>query len=154
MIIVPGQCIGSLRFLSSQREVCEQLGPPGHRHDYGDGRERWDYPQSNVLFLEGYGVMSVSLEHGPAMLWDTDVFGLSVPQLIAWLGHHEVQARVEYICRSCGDLTVEASSLGLSVYYFDDEGEESMPEGLEISVVEWARGTLVQHPEASTPPGS
>lgn len=143
MIIVPGERVGSLRFLSTQQEVRDQLGPPQHCHDYGDGRVRWDYPQLNVLFLEGHGLMSVDLDSGPAMLWGTDVFGLSAPELIDWLARREIQARVEYICRSCGDLTIDVPSHGLSVFYPDGDDEQSMPEGLEVSIGEWSLGRLV-----------
>jgi hypothetical protein len=116
-----------------------QLGSATTRHDYGDGRERWDYNHCSALFKEGAGLVAVTLDRGPAILWGCDVFRMSATELCEWLARHQVTAATEG--DRFGDIVVSALACGLFAYYFA-EGDQT-PHAVEVFIGSWNRGQAI-----------
>ncbi len=120
MIVVPGESVGGLRFRSTKETVRAQLGPSRSCHDYGDGRESWSFGDDlSVLFQDGIGLVAVTLDRGPLVLWDRDLFALSAGELCDWLAEHRVATTLNQ--NGWGDEVIDAPAIGLFAYYNHDD---------------------------------
>ena len=138
MLVIPGESIGKLRFRSSKESVAAQLGPEYSRHDYGDGRESWNFPGDlAVLFKDGIGLVAVTLDRGPLVLWDKDLFALSDRELCEWLDDRQIATSVDRDV--WGDKVIRAAAIGLFAYYAQDDPIPS----IEFFVGSWSLGKLV-----------
>jgi hypothetical protein len=123
----------------SQEAIIALLGPEHSRHDYGDGRVFLDYGSDlSILFKEGVGLIAVTVDHGPVLLWGRDVFAMSAEELCEWLAQQGLAATRQ--TESWGDVVVGAAAAGLFFYYA--EGEPRL-QGIEVFIGTWDRGKAV-----------
>jgi hypothetical protein len=137
--VVPGIGVGELRFRMSHQTIISLLGPEHSRRDYGDGRVLLDYGSDlSVLFKDGVGLVAVTLDHGPVLLWGRDMFEMSAEGLCEWLAQEGLAATRQ--SDSWDVVAIEATAAGLFFYYA--EGEPRL-QGIEVFIGKWNRGKAV-----------
>jgi hypothetical protein len=116
------------------------LGEASARFEYGDGRSRYDYAEGVcLLFLDENGLMAVTLDRGPAILWGRDLFALDADTLSTWLAGRGIGVARED--DGDGDFTVVAE-IGLFVYFV---GGGLRPQSVEVFVGQWEFGVATSH---------
>jgi len=145
--IQPGQGISGLQFGASEPEALQFFDATRvTTSDHGDGRsavsiQEWRETGEGpgLLFLEGEGLISISLYRGPAFLWDQDLFALPLEQLGAQFRERGHTPEIT------GPYADEADwafpELGLILYTSEDEVEQ-----VEVFAGLWWRGKRLDAP--------
>jgi hypothetical protein len=114
------------------------LGEPARRMPYDDGvRTALAFDGVDAMLHAEHGLVAVTLASGPATLFGTDLFALDRGGIEALLAD-----RVETASGTIdGETrTLSATSLGLTIYFDDDD---DTPREVELTSGTWRRGERI-----------